>query len=58
MLKKENIAYLIIGFLVMSVLDLGNVLPVALFATALALIGFMRNKENMEKEEADNVEGI
>lgn len=58
MLKKENIAYLIIGFLLMSVLDLGNVLPVALFATALALIGFMRNKENMEKEEADNVEGI
>lgn len=58
MLKKENVAYLIIGFLLMSVLDLGNVLPVALFATALALIGFMRNKDALVKEEADNGGGI
>ncbi|MBC5658575.1 PTS sugar transporter subunit IIC [Anaerosacchariphilus sp. NSJ-68] len=58
MLKKENVAYLIIGFLLMSVLDLGNVLPVALFAVALALIGFMRDKNTTVEEETDDGEGI
>ena len=51
-------AYLIIGFLLMSVLDLGNVLPVALFAVALALIGFMRDKNTTVEEETDDGEGI
>lgn len=54
MLKKENIAYLIIGFLLMSILELGNVLPVALFAIALALIEYMRDKNMVIKEEESN----
>ena len=59
MLKKDNVAYLIIGFLLMSVLALGNVLPVALFAVALALIDFMKKKDNpVEKEEQSDAEGI
>mgnify|MGYP000242501275 CR=1 FL=1 len=39
------IPYLIIGFLVMSIMKPDNVLPVALFAIALVLIDFMRDKE-------------
>ena len=45
MVKKENVPYLIIGFLVMSIMKPDNVLPVALFAIALVLIDFMRDKE-------------
>lgn len=54
MLKKENVAYLIIGFLLMSILSLGNVLPVAMFAVALALIDFMRKKNGTAREEEEN----
>ena len=45
MVKKENVPYLIIGFLIMSIMKLDNVLPIALFAIALVLIDFMRGKE-------------
>ena len=45
MVKKENVPYLIIGFLIMSIMKPDNVLPVALFAIALVLIDFMRDKE-------------
>ena len=47
-LQKEvtvGIEALIIGFLVMSIMKPDNVLPVALFAIALVLIDFMRDKE-------------
>lgn len=44
-MKKENVPYLIIGFLIMSIMKPDNVLPVALFAIALVLIDFMRDKE-------------
>ena len=40
-----GLPYLIIGFLVMSIMKPDNVLPVALFAIALVLIDFMRDKE-------------
>ncbi|MFQ9514988.1 MAG: PTS sugar transporter subunit IIC [Eubacterium sp.] len=46
MLKKDNVPYLIIGFLIMSILKPDNVLPIALFAVALALIDFKRKKSD------------
>lgn len=59
MLKKENVAYLIIGFLLMSVLSLGNVLPIALFGIALALIDFLKKKDvSTEKRREEDAEGI
>lgn len=54
MLRKENVPYLIIGFLMMSILSLGNVLPVALFAIALAAIDFMKKKEDTVSEGGEN----
>ena len=61
MLKRDNVPYLIIGFLLMSVLSLDNVLPIALFAVALAMIDFMRDHKQKAEVEAggdDNAEGI
>ena len=62
MVKKENVPYLIIGFLIMSIMKPDNVLPVALFAIALVLIDFMRGKEAKETAVAtggeDDGEGI
>lgn len=44
MLKKENISYLFIGFLMATYLQLGNVLPVAIAGAAVAFIGYLYDK--------------
>lgn len=49
MLKKEYMAFLVIGFLVASFLDFSNLLPVALIGTALALFQYFNDKENEKK---------
>ncbi|SCJ06565.1 PTS system N-acetylgalactosamine-specific EIIC component 1 [uncultured Clostridium sp.] len=49
MLKKEYVAFLIIGFLVASFLDFSNLLPVALIGTALALFQYFNDQEQEKK---------
>ncbi|MBU3133854.1 PTS N-acetylgalactosamine transporter subunit IIC [Clostridium gasigenes] len=49
MLKKEYIAFLIIGFLLASFLNFSNLLPIALVGTAIALFQYFNDKER-EKE--------
>ncbi len=51
MVKKQNIAYLIIGFVLMSLIPMNNVLPVALIAVALALIDIFKQKPTTTKKE-------
>lgn len=46
MLKKEYIAFLIVGFLIASFLNFSNLLPVALVGTAIALFQYFNDKEN------------
>lgn len=58
MVKKENVPYLVLGFLMMSILPLDNVLPVALTAAALAGIGYMRDQETVKEGDMDDESGI
>lgn len=44
MLKKENLAYLFLGFVMATFLQLPNVLPVAITAAALAYINYSHQK--------------
>ena len=45
MLKKEYMAFLIIGFILASFLNFSNLLPVALVGTAIALFQYFNDKE-------------
>lgn len=45
MMKKNNIAYLFLGFIMATFLDLPNVLPIAIVATALAYINYKHEKD-------------
>lgn len=56
MMKKQNIAYLFIGFLMMTFMNLGNILPVAIGGIAVAFIGYL-NDENMKKQTVKNSHG-
>jgi len=47
MLKSENTPYLFLGFLMATFLSLGNVLPIAIAAIAIALIGYHNDKKRM-----------
>lgn len=65
MLRGRYIPYLIIGFLISTFLDFGNILPVALAGLALALITFynMREREDLDamdrsSEGVDSGDGI
>ncbi|MEA5026312.1 MAG: PTS sugar transporter subunit IIC [Erysipelotrichaceae bacterium] len=44
MLKGENAPYLFLGFLMATFLSLGNVLPIAIAAIAIAIIGYYNDK--------------
>lgn len=57
MLKIQYTPYLIIGFVAASFISFGNLLPVAVIGTALALMEFFRDrneKETIEKLKRDN----
>lgn len=45
MLKSSNIAYLFLGFIMATFLDLPNVLPIAIAAACLAYINFVHEKK-------------
>lgn len=51
MVNKENWPFLIIGFFAMTTLNIANVLPVALLATAVAYLIFLRDKKLDKIEE-------
>lgn len=48
MVNKDNWPFLIIGFFAMTTLNVGNVLPIALIATAVAYLIFLRDKKQDE----------
>lgn len=48
MLKVEYVPFLIIGFLVASFIQFSNLLPVALIGAALALYGYMNDKNKAQ----------
>lgn len=45
MLKKENVAYLLAGFVIMIITNCSNILPIAIIAGCIAWIGFNRDVE-------------
>lgn len=51
MLKKENISYLFIGFLMATYLELGNVLPIAIAGAAIAFISYLSEKSKVSMVE-------
>ena len=51
MLKKQNIAYLFIGFIMATFMDLGNILPVAIAAVAIAFLDYLNDQNLMKKAE-------
>lgn len=60
MLKKENVPYFFIGFLMMTFLSLNNVLPIAIAGVAVAYVGFLNDKSKMSKviQEGGEDDGI
>ena len=44
MLKSRNVAYLFLGFIMATFLDMPNVLPIAIAAAALAYINYKHEK--------------
>ncbi len=65
MLKKDNVAYLFIGFAIMIITNCINILPVAIIAACIAWIGFTRDIEakksaanTIESQEGDFEDGI
>lgn len=65
MVKKDNVPYLVIGFILMSVLTLHNILPIAICAMAIAAIGYMKSDNSKDKavtvesgEEGEYEDGI
>lgn len=48
MLKKENVAYLFLGFLMVTFTNVGNILPVAIAGICVAFLGYLRD-EQMKK---------
>ncbi len=57
MLKGENAPYLFLGFLMATFLSLGNVLPIAIAAIAIALIGYYNDRRiaNQGGEQHDGI---
>lgn len=51
MLKTENVAYFFIGFLMMTFLQLNNVLPIAIAGIAVGFIGFLNDKKTSSNNE-------
>lgn len=65
MLKKENIAYLLAGFVIMVITNCANILPVAILAACVAYAGFIRDIElsklqsaGVSAQEGDFEDGI
>lgn len=46
MLKKDNVVFLFIGFLMVTYLDLGNILPVAIAGVVAAYLSYSSDKRN------------
>lgn len=58
MLKKENIAYLLVGFTIMIIANCANILPVAIIAGCIAFVVFNRDVEmNKQKSASASNEG-
>lgn len=58
LLKVNNMAYFIIGFLLISFASFGNLLPLALIGLALALINYYTTTDKGNSKEGDKNEGI
>lgn len=57
MLKKENAAFLLAGFVIMIITNCANILPVALIAGCIAFVGFNRDVQIAKLEEAKSASG-
>jgi len=57
MLKKENVAYLLAGFVIMIIGNCANILPVAIIAACIAWVGFNRDMEIKKMSAAAVQEG-
>lgn len=65
MLKKENVAFLLAGFVITIICNCANILPVAIIAGCIAWVGFNRDTElkklaaaGVSAEEGDFEDGI
>ena len=57
MLKKENVAFLLAGFVIMVITNCANILPVAIIAGCIAFVGFNRDIQIAKLEEAKGASG-
>lgn len=55
MVRKQNIAYLFLGFLIATFTNVGNILPVAVAGICIAFLGYLRDEET--KKVAASSEG-
>ena len=58
LLKKEFIAYLIIGFVSACFISFGNILPVALIGLALALLDYFNHEKEAKQANGGVKRGI
>lgn len=52
MLKKENVAFLLAGFVIMVITNCANILPVAIIAACIAFVGFQQDIQLSKLEAA------
>ena len=57
MMTSENAPYLFIGFIMVTFIEMGNILPVAIIGACIALIGY-NNSKKQEAQGGNNNDGI
>lgn len=57
MLKKENVAFLLAGFVIMVIANCANILPVAIIAGCIAFVGFNRDIQIAKLQESATASG-
>ncbi len=57
MLKKENAAFLLAGFVIMIITNCANILPVAIIAGCIAFVGFNRDVQIAKLQETASASG-
>lgn len=57
MLKKQNVAYLFVGFLMVTFIGVPNILPIAIAGICIAFIGYLRDENTKNALVAVSSEG-
>jgi PTS system galactosamine-specific IIC component len=58
MLKIDNVAYLFIGFLIATYIEMGNVLPIAILAVCITFLSYINSRDQKAYDGGVDDDGI